>query len=222
MMRITARDPANNKYEEIQGTDVGGLLCAQMGNTASDGTGDNKHVLVNASGHQSVIIESGATPAITGFATSSLQGGGLPVALSTGNNLKVSVEEIASGTLATSALQGAGLPAALSSGNNLKVSVEESSPARSSTQIQNGVMASGAFSSTVDARSYRELRLFGSCTDEIHVQGSIDNSNYYNVVNVYSDVDNNFSVSLSAAPPYVRVKNSTTSQTVIVESALLD
>lgn len=255
-MRITARDPANNKYEEIQGTDAGGLLCAQMGNTAADGTGTNKHLLVNASGHQSVVIESGATPAITGFATSSLQGAGLPVALSSGANLKVSVEEIASGTLATSTLQGGGLPSALDSGNlkvaiqsgatpaitgfatstlqgaglptalssgaNLKVSVEESSPARSSVQIQNGVMSSGAFSSTVDARSYRELRLFGSAQNEIHVQGSIDNSNFYNVVNVYPDSDFNFSVSIAAVPPYVRVENGSTSQSVICESALLD
>tara|TARA_R110002126_G_scaffold41616_4_gene121138 strand:+ start:2051 stop:2830 length:780 start_codon:yes stop_codon:yes gene_type:complete len=256
MIRITARDPVNNKYEEIQGTDGGGLLTAAMGNTVADGSGDNKHMLVNSSGHQSVVIESGATPAITGFSTATLQGAGLPAALSAASNLKVSVEEIASGTLATSALQGAGLPAALDSGSlkvaiqsgatpaitgfatatlqgaglpaalsaasNLKVSVEESSPARTSVQNNSGVVAGAAVLSTIDARSYRSLRLFGDATASFKVQGSIDNSNFYNVVSVYPDEDSNFSVTVDKVPPYVRIQNDATSQTMVVESALMD
>ena len=60
---------------------------------------------------------------ITGFATSTLQGGGLPSALSS-DNLKVSIQEGNITGFATSTLQGGGLPAALSNGN-LKVSIQE-------------------------------------------------------------------------------------------------
>jgi len=60
---------------------------------------------------------------ITGFATSALQGAGLPSALSS-DNLKVSIQEGNISGFATSALQGAGLPSALSS-DNLKVSIQE-------------------------------------------------------------------------------------------------
>ncbi len=60
---------------------------------------------------------------ITGFATSALQGAGLPSALSS-DNLKVSIQEGNITGFATATLQGGGLPSALSS-DNLKVSIQE-------------------------------------------------------------------------------------------------
>ncbi len=60
---------------------------------------------------------------ISGFATATLQGAGLPSALSS-DNLKVSIQEGNISGFSTATLQGAGLPSALSS-DNLKVSIQE-------------------------------------------------------------------------------------------------
>jgi hypothetical protein len=251
MMRISARNPVDNKYEEIQGTAAGGLLSSGLGNTLGDGTGTNKHMVVTSDGYQRMDIASGN---IVNYATDILQGGGMPAALTVGGNFKVSVEEIASGTLATAALQGGGLPAALDASGNLKVSiesgqligfatdtlqggglpaalsasgnlmvaVEESITSRSTALLLNAVVMSASdLSSALDCSAHKNLRIYGSATAELIVQSSRDNVSYYNVVNVYPDNDNNFSITIDNVPSYIKVKCGLTGQTVTAETELL-
>ena len=75
---------------------------------------------LSGAGNLKVSIQEGN---ISGFSTATLQGGGLPSALSS-DNLKVSIQEGNISGFATATLQGGGLPSALST-NNLRVSLKE-------------------------------------------------------------------------------------------------
>ncbi len=172
---------------------------------------------LSGAGNLKVSIQEGN---ISGFATASLQGGGLPSALST-NNLRVSLKEtidvpitnshltelgsainsnrvdvnMADGHItgfSTETLQGGGLPSALS-GDNLKVSLKETITVPSTVVKTTGeFLASGAlgddnFSSSLDCSSFRHIRLFGKLSaglgpSETPVFGSqTDGGTYYKV-----------------------------------------
>ncbi len=99
---------------------------------------------------------------ITGFATSALQGAGLPSALSS-DNLKVSIQEGNITGFATSALQGAGLPSALSS-NNLRVSIQEGNISGFATSALQGAGLPSALSSDNLKVSIQEGNITGFAT----------------------------------------------------------